>query len=62
MELLKIAIHEEGSVAKLADALGVVPSAIGNWKARGIPKPWQHFLSLKYKRAIAKRSAEKSKV
>lgn len=54
MDLLQIAIKQAGSVNTLADQLGVVPSAIGNWKARGLPKSWQLALSLKYKKAIEK--------
>ena len=54
MDLLQIAIKQAGSVNTLADQLGVVPSAIGNWKTRGLPKSWQLALSLKYKKAIEK--------
>ena len=54
MDILQIAIKEAGGVNPLAKSLGVVPSAIGNWKARGLPKSWQIALSLKYKNAIKK--------
>ena len=52
MDLLQIAINQAGSRNLLAKTLGVVPSAIGNWKARGLPKAWQLALALKYKNAI----------
>lgn len=54
MDILQIAINQAGSVNALAEQLGVVPSAIGNWKARGLPKSWQLALSLKYKKALEK--------
>jgi DNA-binding transcriptional regulator YdaS (Cro superfamily) len=54
MNLINIAINEAGSASKLAKELGVVPSAVGNWKARGIPRAWQITLEHKYKRAIRK--------
>ena len=54
MDILQIAIKEAGGSSKLAATLGVVPSAIGNWKERGLPKPWELALSLKYKNAIKK--------
>ena len=54
MDILQIAINQAGSVNQLAKSLGVVPSAIGNWKSRGLPKSWQIALSLKYKAAIKK--------
>jgi DNA-binding transcriptional regulator YdaS (Cro superfamily) len=54
MDLINIAIKEAGSASKLAKELGVVPSAIGNWKARGVPLAWQIALEHKYKRAIRK--------
>lgn len=54
MNILDIAIKEAGSVTKLADALGVVPSAVCNWKERGLPKSWQMALELKYRKALIK--------
>jgi hypothetical protein len=52
MNILSIAIQEAGNVTKLAETLGVVPSAIGNWKSRGLPKSWQLALELKYRKAL----------
>ena len=64
MNLLNIAITEAGGVAELAKSLGVVPSAVGNWKSRGIPRAWQLALELRYKKSIScaksKAAAEKN--
>lgn len=54
MDILQIAIKQAGGINPLAKSLGVVPSAIGNWKSRGLPKSWQIALALKYKNAIKK--------
>ena len=57
MDILKIAITQAGGIPELAKALGVVPSAVGNWKARGLPRPWQIALALKYRKAIREAKA-----
>jgi hypothetical protein len=62
MDILNIAIKQAGGVNPLAKSLGVVPSAIGNWKARGLPKSWQMALALKYKNAIKKHEAANQQV
>jgi len=41
MEALERAIDAAGSAKALADALNVVPSAIGNWRRRGAIPPAQ---------------------
>lgn len=48
MDTLKQAIDAEGGVGKLATSLGVRQSVVSNWKARGLPKPWEIALRLKY--------------
>ena len=40
----------DNSPAKLAKALGVVPSAVGNWKVRGLPK--QQALELERRESV----------
>ena len=60
MDILQIAISQAGGVKQLAKSLGVVPSAIGNWKARGLPKSWEIALSLKYRNAIKKHKDSQS--
>lgn len=48
MDTLNQAIAAEGGVTKLAASLGVRQSVVSNWKARGLPKPWEIALRLKY--------------
>lgn len=66
MDILQIAINEAGGAAELAKSLGVVPSAVGNWKSRGVPRSWQLALELRYKKSITavknKRKQDECKV
>lgn len=48
MNILETAIKQEGSVGALANALGLGQTAISNWRARGVPKPWGQVLQLRY--------------
>jgi hypothetical protein len=48
MNILEVAIKAEGSVNGLAKTLGVKQNVISNWRKRGLPKPWDIALSLKY--------------
>lgn len=50
MKILDKAIKVEGSVQKLANALGIKANAISNWRhpTRGVPHAWKSFLTLKY--------------
>lgn len=57
MDILNTAIDKEGGVGKLASALGVRQSVVSNWRARGLPKPWDYALRLKYTEELAKAPA-----
>lgn len=48
MDILEKAIQAEHGVGKLAKALGIRQNVVSNWRARGLPKPWDHVLRLKY--------------
>ena len=48
MKILEIAIKAEGSVSGLAKTLGIKQNVVSNWRKRGLPKPWDIALSLKY--------------
>lgn len=48
MDILQTAIQAEGGVGKLASALCIRQNVVSNWRARGLPKPWEHLLRLKY--------------
>ena len=48
MDILKTAIDAEGGVGKLAMALGVGQNVVSNWRSRGLPRPWDYALRLKY--------------
>lgn len=48
MNILQIAIDAEGGVGKLAVALGIRQNVVSNWRIRGLPKPWEQLLTLKY--------------
>ncbi len=48
MSILEQAIQRAGSVGKLAQALGVRQNVVSNWRARGLPRPWELVLDLKY--------------
>ena len=37
-------IDEADGVTAVATLLGVEPNVVGNWKARGIPRPWRRVL------------------
>ena len=50
MEILQTAITAEGSVSKLAQAIGTRPNVISNWHTRGVPKGWAKLLEHKYAR------------
>lgn len=55
MDILQKAIEAERGVSRLADALGVRQNVVSNWKSRGLPKPWQKVLELKYDKQAPKR-------
>lgn len=57
MDILQTAIHAEGGVGKLADALGIRQNVVSNWRSRGLPKPWAHLLRLKYAQELAQAPA-----
>lgn len=57
MDILKTAIEVEGGVGKLADALGIKQNVVSNWRARGLPKPWDYVLRLKYADKLAQPAA-----
>ena len=48
MNILDIAIQNAGGVCKLASALGVKQNVVSNWRARGLPKPWEMVLDMRY--------------
>ena len=48
MNILEIAIKTEGSVSGLAKTLGIKQNVVSNWRKRGLPKPWDIALTLKY--------------
>lgn len=49
MDILNHALLIEGSIEKLAKALGIERNVIGNWRYRKeIPLPWQIALHAKY--------------
>ena len=48
MNILEIAIKTEGGVNALAKTLGIKQNVVSNWRKRGLPKPWDIVLSLKY--------------
>ena len=50
MEILYTAISVEGSISKLAQAIGTRPNVISNWHTRGVPKGWAKLLEHKYAR------------
>ena len=58
MDILKTAIDAEGGVGKLATALGVGQNVVSNWRARGLPKPWDYALRLKYAPEMAQAHAQ----
>jgi hypothetical protein len=53
MEILKTAIDCEGSISKLAAAIGTKPNVISNWHSRGVPMGWQKLLEHKYAKQAA---------
>lgn len=58
MDILKTAIDAEGGVGKLAAMLGVRQNVVSNWRARGLPRPWDFALRLKYAPDLAQAHAE----
>lgn len=53
MDILEKAIAIAGGVGKLADALDTKQSVVSNWRVRGLPKPWEQVLRLKYQAELA---------
>ena len=54
MNILEIAIKTEGGVNALAKTLGIKQNVVSNWRKRGLPKPWEVALTLKYTAAKKK--------
>lgn len=49
MNILEQAINASGGVSALARFLNIEPTAISNWRARGIPSSWETALTLMQK-------------
>jgi hypothetical protein len=48
MSILEASIKAAGGVGQLALALDVRQNVISNWRVRGVPKPWEKVLEMKY--------------
>jgi hypothetical protein len=48
MNILDLSIKHAGGVGRLADELHVRQNVVSNWRSRGLPKPWEQVLRLKY--------------
>lgn len=48
MNILDLSIKHAGGVGRLADDLHVRQNVVSNWRSRGLPKPWEQVLRLKY--------------
>jgi hypothetical protein len=57
MDILDAAIERAGGVGNLAVTLGVRQSAVSNWRARGLPRPWRMVLEARYQQNSAQTPA-----
>lgn len=48
MNILDLSIKHAGGVGRLADELHVRQNVVSNWRKRGLPRPWEQVLRLKY--------------
>ncbi len=60
MQILELAIAKEGGVGHLAKTLGLKQTAVSNWKARGVPRPWIMVLESRYGKSSKQTPTEKA--